>query len=447
MNKFFFLLLILIPSFTVQTQSANSSEDIQSLHEDWEETLQFGIESDVLSTIDAMIEEKVDDLSDRVSELFSNKRIEIRTKSLDFFEAFEDDALIPAVLSELEFYQDIADLRFTVRLIQHLERRKHDIDDDLWLLLEEMLGEEGEDVRSAIVSYTGSLKYQSAAVILEDIYQDASIFLQEAVLKALGQIQDESSQELIHSLAGDENIEKSLRIAAIQAAGAYGNEQSLDILSQTFSSPDPLLRNAAVSALSNFPPSDTQALYLEALRDSFWRVRLTALKGIEQNPFSDALPALIYMSRQDPEINIKQQALKSIASLNVPDGWIFLQEMLADEALPDIYRQSAAVFLVQENFAASQTVIEKVMVSEWEKKNSRLLDTICKELSTETLPSAEDLYERMLGHENFVIQIYGVRGIGRNKILRLRPSLVTIMESKDSHRALKSSAEAVLEQF
>ena len=433
---------------TLTTATLGELSDNQKiLYKHWEETLQFGIESEVLAVIEQMIDENIDYLANTIQELFFSKRLSIRLKTLDYFEAFERSDLIQPILSELNFYQDIGFSNLTERMIQHLTQQKYPVDDDLWLLLEEMLQEEGRNVQLSLIMYLGTMQYQPAALALRELYQDADVSLQESILKVLGQIGDQESQELIFNLATDENGEKMLRLAAIQAAGAYRNSQALEIISQAFSSSDPLIRAAAVSVFPDFSESDVQELYLEALRDSFWRIRLSALRGIATSPFANALAPLKYMAHEDPETNIKQQAFTSIAALDVLEGWAFLRENLVETKLPEIYRQNVAVSLIKNNFGASYEIIEEVMLLEWAKKDSRLLDTICKELSIHTLPAAESLYEKMLEHENFIIRIYGVRGVGRNKILRLRPRLIAIAENKKSPTALKTTAQAMLEQF
>lgn len=431
--------------------AAAAAEAEADLYTQWEETLAFGIEGDVISAITAMIDEKDDVLSELVLKLFSSSRNEIRLKVIEYFEEFESDALIPLVLGELEFYQDLPSVEFTARLFEHLSQRKHNIDDKLWSLLEEMLQEEGAAVKSAIVSYIGTVEYQPAAAVLAELYEESAEALQTSILRTLGQIQDGGTESLIFDLAADESSDRSIRLAAIDAAAAYANAAALALISELVASSDPLLKTAAVSTLANFSHPDVQELYLEALRDSLWRVRMAALRGIEAgmavSHLAGTLPALKYMARNDPEAVIRQQALKSIAALENNDGWGYLREILGDKDLADAYRQNAALLLIRGNFAASHANIEEVMVEKWNEKDSRLLDTICKELSTQDLPAAAMLYEKMLGHNNFIIQIYGVRGVGRNQILALKPQLEAFAEEESSNTVLRNNARAALKLF
>lgn len=57
------------------------------------------------------------------------------------------------------------------------------------------------------------------------------------------------------------------------------------------------------------------------------------------------------------------------------------------------------------------------------------------------------LYEKMLGHDNFIIQIYGVRGVGRNQILALKPQLEAFAREGSSNTVLRNNARAALKLF
>ncbi len=446
-----FIMFLLTTPLWGQDSEATAEDDTEqgvSIYETWEESLKYGIDATVITTIDEMIERKDDHFSDVVLTLLSSRRESLRIKALDFFEALELDTAIDTVLDELEFYQDL-DRGFLIRLIQHLQRREHQIDRGLWQLLREIIEEEDRDVRSAAVRFLGEREYAPAAEFLAELYEDSDTDqpVRETILRALGRIKDPSSEDLIFDLAGDENIDKTQRIAAIEAAGNYGNRRAMNVIGEAFSSGDPLIRSAAVGSLTNFPINQVKELYLEALRDSFWRIRLNALRGISENPFEEAFEPLRFMARQDPENNIKIQALRSLAALNKEDAWQFLRESMENSDIGLPFRQTIALELIEGDFEASRQAIERVMVEEWEEENSRLLDTICKELSIRELPSAEQLYLRMLNHENYIIQIYGVRGIGRNGLTAYRTDLETIIENEDSHPALKSNAQTSMEQL
>jgi HEAT repeat protein len=446
-----FVLLILgflLPHSALGQSGEEEEVSSRSLYETWEQSLLYGIDSSVMATIDEMVEQKDDHFSREVLALLNSRRVNLRTKALDFFEALESDDAIETVLRELDFYQDLTS-SFLIRLIYHLQRRDHPIDDDLWNLLREIIDEEGRDVRMATIRYLGESAYADAAEFLTGLYEDSDTdaSVREAILRALGGIRDEASAELIFDLATDVNIDKTQRIAALEAAGKFADDRAIDVLGEAFSSDDPLIRTAAIGSLQDFPVDAVKELYLEALRDSFWRIRLTALRGISENPFAEALPAMEYMARQDPETNIKVQAYRSIAALDTGDGWRFLREEFTDTSLAEQYRQVIAAELIAGNFTASKTEIQEVMVEQWEEENSRLLDTICKTMSTSDISGAGDLFERMLGHENFIIQIYGVRGIGRNGISRYREDLQAIIDSESTHPALKSNASSALDQL
>lgn len=434
---------------TAESSAGDSkAEVIRNIHEEWKQTLEFGIDTSVVSTIDEMVNQKDDYLADDVIALIDSNRQSLKIKALDYLEALELDDGIDKVLHELNFYQDQSS-QVVVRLIQHLQRREYPIDSQLGDLLEEMVREEGRDVKNAAIAYIGAAGWGDAADFLIDLYEDPDTeqVVQEQILKSLGEIHSPDSEDLIYDLADDENLDKTLRVAALNSAGEYASDRALKIIGNAFSSGDPIIRSAAIGALKSYPIDQVESLYMEALRDSYWRIRYNALGGIAEMPFNSVLPALEYMAENDPEPNIKHQALKAIAALDVPEGWKFLRDLLANKDADSQFRQSAAVLIIRDNFGPSKSVISEVMAEQWDEKNSQLLDTICKEMSITELNGADSLFERMLGHENFIIQIYGARGIGKNHIVRLRSSLQAIIESPDAHPALKANAQSALDQL
>ncbi len=56
----------------------------------------------------------------------------------------------------------------------------------------------------------------------------------------------------------------------------------------------------------------------------------------------------------------------------------------------------------------------------WEKDEGRFLEFVCRDLSRTDWVELDPVYERMLSHTNWLLQIYGIRGIRRNNIQTLQ---------------------------
>ena len=122
----------------------------------------------------------------------------------------------------------------------------------------------------------------------------------------------------------------------------------------------------------------------------------------------------------------------------------FLEALLLNERTSFQLRPVIAKELIDRHFSSVAETIEKTMAQEWEKENSQLLLTICKELSLKSDPGLSSLYERMLGHANFIIQIYGIEGIRRNRLTSFIPRLEEILATSKNN-TLKKYAQAALD--
>jgi hypothetical protein len=119
---------------------------------------------------------------------------------------------------------------------------------------------------------------------------------------------------------------------------------------------------------------------------------------------------------------------------------------LAGEKNPVDFRSIAAEELINRRPASAVDPILKIMDQEWKKDNSHLLDAVCKLSSRKEYPEFDALYERMLQHKSFVIQIYGIRGIQKNRIGRLRSAVEEFAKEK-YHPQLRRAASAALEDM
>jgi len=82
-------------------------------------------------------------------------------------------------------------------------------------------------------------------------------------------------------------------------------------------------------------------------------------------------------------------------------------------------------------------------MTEFSKDKSWLFEVVCRELAGIKDAGAASFYEKMIGHSNFIIQIYGVRGIKENGLLAFRPKLEELLKTKPA-AALKSTIEDAL---
>jgi hypothetical protein len=110
-------------------------------------------------------------------------------------------------------------------------------------------------------------------------------------------------------------------------------------------------------------------------------------------------------------------------------------------------RNSIAEALIENNLDGSREVLATVIEQEWDRPNSTLLDYAAKKLSQTRAPNLDEFYAKFLTHPNFIIRIYGIRGIGLNGYDKFRDELQALAEQEVAHRAIRSNAQAAIEEL
>ncbi|MFP4618376.1 MAG: hypothetical protein ACLFMZ_05980, partial [Spirochaetaceae bacterium] len=152
---FFLLLLILLPlSVTAQEESGdkNSSEGSekeeeesekddeeeeerqQSLREEREQTLTYGIDSQVLGLISSLEEEENTRYNDKLAEVFdSTPNNSIRKAIVDFYRTVEEDMLVDEVKGILSDEWVELDTKIAVSYIKYLKKHQDEEISELFL--------------------------------------------------------------------------------------------------------------------------------------------------------------------------------------------------------------------------------------------------------------------------------------------------------------------------
>jgi HEAT repeat protein len=274
--------------------------------------------------------------------------------------------------------------------------------------------------------------------------EETSLQLRGEIVLALGDMKDAAATPFLISLLDDEDEDMTLRRYACDALGKSGDRDALPSIKRAIDSKDNILRSYAIAAVGHFPGEETVQILMTSLRDSFPRVRELAAEKLGDLEASEAVDILIYRARRDPEKKVRQSAFRGLSKIGGGSAVKFLQEFLEGERNSPDYRTLAAEELIERRPESSAPPALKVMEQEWTKDNSFLLDAVCKLLSQKEFSGFDGLYERMLQHKSFVIQIYGIRGIQKNRVSRLRADVEKFTNEK-FHPQLRRTALAALE--
>ncbi len=435
---------LLVPLFLATPQEQDPP---RSSLDEWRDTLLYGINSEIAELLPTLTENRTEELAPEVVTLLENTSdSDVLTEGLRF-------------LTELDI-ADGGEVDETVE--QTAEDRPDSLVVSALVYLDDIVGEVGTSTEDALfrLAREGAVGPASAAVgllattgvpseELIELYREGVLSedVRGRILVELGERGDPEVLPFIEDVIGeDEEATTTLQRYAIDTLGKLGVEEALPTILRQLGSDDAMTRAYAVNALRRFDSPDAQEALLTALRDEFWRVRVAALETIAERQMADALPAVMYKVRRDPERRVRLEAVDTLAELDEADGWALLEEIVTETGAGIDVRSSALDHLIRQRPRQSREVVMQVIDSEWDRSNSRLLDVIGRVVSRMTDQQVEPIVARLLDHPNYILQIYGLRAIGTSKLMSLH-EIARDRAGEGNHSAVRSAALRSLEQL
>jgi HEAT repeat protein len=413
--------------------------------ESWREILRYGIESEVLATINQIADSGRVVLKDELLELI---RPESSTALLQaVLELFGGQRMAdaePRVLKLLagEAQEDPRRLEPMIRYLAAV--RSQAAEQPLLALLDSA----NEQLAMEAIDDLGSLGGSAAGLRLLEKLADPRCpeGLKSRLILALGKLKYAPALEDLLRIVENPDENKIWRMYAATALGDIADPRALPALRALFSDPDSLVRAYAASALAQFDLSEVEGVLQEGLRDSNVKVRLAAAKALGNPAARNSVDILIYKARKDPERQVRAQAIESLGAIGGTKALAFLRELYQDGAVVSQYREAALAALCAKDLAGSLPAIRAVIDQEWLQKNPQALPFTARNLAGITSPELDDIFERFLGHPNVIIRLYGLKGVRLNKIHRLKPK-VSAMAAEDAHPAVRKEAAIVLQDL
>ncbi|NBB91000.1 MAG: hypothetical protein GVY23_07310 [Spirochaetes bacterium] len=426
---------------------ADTQDEEEPLIEQWRETLLYGIDSQVEELLPVLSSNNVTRLNDEVETLLQTSlNPRLRASIFEFFMETDADVAIDEAVEVLEFHRDESPalVRATLSYL-----RNGDFD---------LPPEAAKAVRPIAANPNSGFTAEAARVLGEKggegdveplvgaLKEAADDELRGQLILALGDVGATAAIDVLMNIAENDDEARLIRGYAADSLGRIGDPQALGVLKQMVSAEDAVVRAYAVSALSRFEDPQTEPTLMAALRDSVWRVRQFALQGVARNGMTDAVPAVIYKAEQDPEERVRSEAFATLVKLGTGRAMSFVEEYLLDSDNPMNARLAAAGALMEHDLSGSINVLERAVEAEWSVAQPRLLGFIARELSNKEDEALAELYSKFLTHPDPAVQVFGLRGIGRNRILRLKTK-VEEKSDEGNHPAVRQNAETVLEQL
>ncbi len=165
--------------------------------------------------------------------------------------------------------------------------------------------------------------------------------------------------------------DRSKRLQALDALprvkGEKQREEALRILQQTFGTdPDPVIRSAALTAMSEFPLAKTKAYFIRAVRDPAPSVRETAVNGLIRSGSLEAASVLME-AMQDAAASVRYAAAQGYCRLVAKQPKDVACRKLIEALYSDDFelRAQATMALVPMGHDAVPYLIEAVGKGPW----------------------------------------------------------------------------------
>jgi HEAT repeat protein len=424
---------------------AKTEEPVRSLAEERGDIIKYGLEPEIIDLLGALKNEKnsgfVDDFA---AMLEAGPSVKIVQEIFGYLGAMGSDKGVRAAEKYLDDYEN-QPREVVIAVLRYLgEEKGHSFPEKIYPLL----ASANPQLSIAAVRYLGKKRPEGASEKLRELFskEETSQALRGEIVLALGEMKAADAVPFLASLLEDEDEDISLRRYACDSLGKIGAEEALPAIRAALGSSDNFLRSYAISSLGYFPGEENTGILVEALRDSFPRVRELAAERLGDMRYEKAADILIYRARKDPEKRVRQAAFRSLSKIGTQEAVSFLQEFLEGDRNAGDLRSLAAEELVDKHPAAMVKSAAKIMAAEWAKDRSPILDVVCKLLSQKEYSGFDDLYKRMLGHTNFIIQIYGVRGVQKNHVAGLKAE-VEALSAEGRHPQLRKNALSALEEL
>lgn len=426
------------------------AEEARSIIEKWRDTLRFGINSQIIELVPTLREERITELEPEIARLLESSRNEqLQQEILSYYRELELREAQPVAIELLSEYQVSGNQRTqaAIRYLADLPPESPEARSEVAELLAEIVRQGGMQIAASAARAVSSYGEELGVDQITELYDEAiTEDVQAALILSLGEMGNPGAFEFLARIAEDEGEQMVLRQYAVDSLGKLKVEEAIPIISDLLAADNSLLRAYAVSALGRFETEKAQNALIAALRDEFWRARVFALQGIARLQVEEAIPAVLYKVRQDPEQRVRLEAVETLHAFPTGEVRNFVEESITDPRVNQEIRLAMVDLLLDWGDSFSVSLLDSVMLSAWEEENSRLLDYLCRQASRSENALLAPLYEKMLSHPNYIIRIYGARGIARNGLARYRGSLEELT-GEGHHPALRQNAQRALDEL
>ncbi len=427
-----------------ETGSSDTSGAVSDENDSRRDVLRYGIDSEVINLLNSLKQEGEHSLDTDVLALAENSRNgNLQQAALNLLIESDEVDPVPVAQNILEEYP--LDEKLIISALDVLIKKESKEDATL---VEDYLRHENSAVAVKAMETIGVIGSPEQTSIVKDIYEDSDSnqTVRAAALSTLGALKDTESIDFLVDILEDETQEKSFRWRACQALGNYADETVLPHIRKALNDDDTILRTYAVRALKEFPADMVLDDLIEALRDSFWRVRVAAIETLGEREESKAVDILIYKAKRDPEEKIRLTAVNALGKIGGGKAFDAVREIAEATTFSMALRAASVQVAIDNDLGSSFSMIDAIIEQEWEKEKSQLFIEMVKAMTRQEHDRLEGYFERFLTYNDVSVILMTLKGIEKNVFFTLKDTVQELSESRTAE-SVKKRAEEVLESL
>ena len=348
-------------------------EDTEADKEKRRDTLRFGLESEISDLLGELTKKADPRSADDVYDLFAEtKNGALKEMAVRYFATLEDPCLEDFAVSVLDDpYDERQSMVNTCFDYVKAVKTKEAVAPVL-----NLLESDSETYFNQCLDTLGKVGGSAEAVYLTDYLdrEDLSVPQKQSLVKVLGELKAMETFDRLVEIAEDKDENTFMRAYSAEAIGAMENPDAVPVLLALYEDTDPTMRIAVIKGLSHFPQdAAARKTVMQAIRDSYYKVRLEAIGVAKAWNMADAVPYLIHRAKNDPEKVVKDAVYPVIAQLNMAEGNDFLVSQITDKKVADTTKAKVASALLAEGNAGTAEILAlaKEVVGDDAKNNPR----------------------------------------------------------------------------
>ncbi len=436
--------------FIVCTLATPCSEEPKTQRESRLDIISYGIETELISLVEALEKEDNKEFTPELTALFSSTRsVGVRESILTLFSNQAVDTLKDWTESLL---QDPWEERSSTVILALSYASKLSLK-ECAPSVRALLETENTQFRGPAIAALGKIGGTEDAAFLSDMLDDEisgdekqRLVTRQAIMTALAELKDPSQWDRFLEIAENEDENGVIRATAAKALAAIGGDRAYDALAKIYESTDPVLREAALSGAAKLEGRGAETLISDGLRDSYYKVRIQALASAKEKKLDGITPLVLYRAKTDPVESVRDAAYETLAVLGNKEGLDWLSSLVNDEKATDARRVKAAKALSQYQkdiaWSVIPTVARKALSDD---KKTWLRYELGKIVASAADSRYADLALEYLSHKDTLTRSLGLDMYEKQRYASVKSRIETIAED-DKQGALQKRAKTILEK-